>query len=122
MEGIFVRLEEFYSLTVVRRSNASEILEENIPFPKAKMMETCSIHAQVDLKSTCFRPSETPGSPPGSAEVAGSPGSPSSGTDAGHPDGGGALVAQDPGCQEGDAPNPQLPPVSMSSETLQPGT
>lgn len=61
-------------------------------------METCGIHAQVDPKSTC------------SAEVV-APRAPLLQEDAGHPGEGVALAARDPGRREGDAPNPQPPPV-----------
>ncbi|XP_049725825.1 breast carcinoma-amplified sequence 4 isoform X1 [Elephas maximus indicus] len=48
IEGMLLRLEEFCSLTDMIRSDTSQILEENIPLLKAKVMEMSSIYAKVD--------------------------------------------------------------------------
>ncbi|KAG8519660.1 Breast carcinoma-amplified sequence 4 [Galemys pyrenaicus] len=48
IEGMLLRLEEFCSLTDMIRSDTSQILEENIPLLKAKLMEMRGIYAQVD--------------------------------------------------------------------------
>lgn len=61
MAGVVLRVEEFHSLTVVRRSDTSQIVEENIPFRKAEVMETRGIHAQVDPKSRCSAEVAAPG-------------------------------------------------------------
>ena len=92
-EGMFLRLEEFCSLANVMRRDTSHVLEENIPFPKAEMMQMCGISAKVGptegLHQAGWGPSLPPGSPhasgqggpqcllAGSAEVTGSTGLPS---------------------------------------------
>ncbi|XP_004430595.1 PREDICTED: breast carcinoma-amplified sequence 4 [Ceratotherium simum simum] len=48
IEGVLLRLEEFCSLTDMIRSDTSQILEENIPFLKAKVAEMRGIYAKVD--------------------------------------------------------------------------
>ncbi|EPY88327.1 hypothetical protein CB1_000178005 [Camelus ferus] len=48
IEGLLLRLEEFCSLTDMIRSDTSQILEENIPLLKAKVMEMRGIYAKVD--------------------------------------------------------------------------
>ncbi|XP_036680229.1 breast carcinoma-amplified sequence 4 isoform X1 [Balaenoptera musculus] len=48
VEGLLLRLEEFCSLADMIRSDTSQILEENIPLLKAKVMEMRGIYAKVD--------------------------------------------------------------------------
>uniref|UniRef100_A0A8D1UYK9 Breast carcinoma amplified sequence 4 n=2 Tax=Sus scrofa TaxID=9823 RepID=A0A8D1UYK9_PIG len=48
IEGLLLRLEEFCSLTDMIRSDTSQILEENIPLLKAKVMDMRGIYAKVD--------------------------------------------------------------------------
>ncbi|XP_059561292.1 breast carcinoma-amplified sequence 4 isoform X1 [Myotis daubentonii] len=48
IEGMLLRLEEFCSLADTIRSDTSQILEENIPLLKAKVVEMRGIYAQVD--------------------------------------------------------------------------
>ncbi|XP_005866285.1 PREDICTED: breast carcinoma-amplified sequence 4 [Myotis brandtii] len=48
IEGMLLRLEEFCSLADMIRSDTSQILEENIPLLKAKVMEMRGIYAKVD--------------------------------------------------------------------------
>ncbi|XP_037023251.2 breast carcinoma-amplified sequence 4 isoform X1 [Artibeus jamaicensis] len=48
IEGLLVRLEAFCALTDVIRSDTSQILEEDIPLLKAKVMEVRGIYTKVD--------------------------------------------------------------------------
>ncbi|XP_057558991.1 breast carcinoma-amplified sequence 4 isoform X1 [Hippopotamus amphibius kiboko] len=48
IEGLLLRLEEFCSLADMIRSDTSQILEENIPLLKAKVMEMRGIYTKVD--------------------------------------------------------------------------
>ncbi|XP_061293944.1 breast carcinoma-amplified sequence 4 isoform X2 [Bos javanicus] len=48
IEGLLLRLEEFCSLADMIRSDTSQILEENIPLLKAKVVEMRGIYAKVD--------------------------------------------------------------------------
>nr|XP_030694943.1 breast carcinoma-amplified sequence 4 isoform X1 [Globicephala melas] len=48
VEGLLLRLEEFCSLADMIRSDTSQILEENIPLLKAKVMEMRGVYAKVD--------------------------------------------------------------------------
>uniref|UniRef100_A0A8C0XVC5 Breast carcinoma-amplified sequence 4 n=1 Tax=Castor canadensis TaxID=51338 RepID=A0A8C0XVC5_CASCN len=48
IEGTLLMLEEFCSLTDMIRSDTSQILEENIPFLKAKVTEMRGVYAKVD--------------------------------------------------------------------------
>uniref|UniRef100_A0AC11BJR6 Breast carcinoma amplified sequence 4 n=1 Tax=Ovis aries TaxID=9940 RepID=A0AC11BJR6_SHEEP len=80
IEGLLLRLEEFCSLADMIRSDTSQILEENIPLLKAKVVEMRGIYAKVDQldvstgplsrwsddtspswRPTCSRPSGTTG-------------------------------------------------------------
>ncbi|XP_044783469.1 breast carcinoma-amplified sequence 4 isoform X3 [Bubalus bubalis] len=48
IEGLLLGLEEFCSLADMIRSDTSQILEENIPLLKAKVVEMRGIYAKVD--------------------------------------------------------------------------
>ncbi|KAM5305007.1 breast carcinoma-amplified sequence 4 isoform 2-T2 [Glossophaga mutica] len=48
IEGLLLRLEEFCALTAGIRSDTSQILEEDIPLLKAKVMEVRGIYTKVD--------------------------------------------------------------------------
>ncbi|KAM6163876.1 breast carcinoma-amplified sequence 4 [Rhynchocyon petersi] len=48
IEEMLLRLEEFCSLTDMIRTDTSQILEENIPLLKTKVMEVNGIYAKVD--------------------------------------------------------------------------
>ncbi|XP_070277500.1 breast carcinoma-amplified sequence 4 isoform X2 [Myotis yumanensis] len=56
VEGMLLRLEEFCSLADMIRSDTSQILEENIPLLKAKVMEMRGIYAKVDRLENLSRP------------------------------------------------------------------
>ncbi|XP_006839387.1 PREDICTED: breast carcinoma-amplified sequence 4 [Chrysochloris asiatica] len=48
IEEMLLRLEEFCSLTDMIRSDTSQILDENIPLLKTKVMQISSIYTKVD--------------------------------------------------------------------------
>ncbi|XP_012393270.2 breast carcinoma-amplified sequence 4 isoform X8 [Orcinus orca] len=56
VEGLLLRLEEFCSLADMIRSDTSQILEENIPLLKAKVMEMRGIYAKVDQLEKLWTP------------------------------------------------------------------
>ncbi|XP_059976506.1 breast carcinoma-amplified sequence 4 isoform X2 [Mesoplodon densirostris] len=56
VEGLLLRLEEFCSLADMIRSDTSQILEENIPLLKAKVMEMRAIYAKVDQLEKLWTP------------------------------------------------------------------
>ncbi|XP_059561296.1 breast carcinoma-amplified sequence 4 isoform X4 [Myotis daubentonii] len=60
IEGMLLRLEEFCSLADTIRSDTSQILEENIPLLKAKVVEMRGIYAQVDRLENLPRPASPP--------------------------------------------------------------
>nr|XP_030694949.1 breast carcinoma-amplified sequence 4 isoform X6 [Globicephala melas] len=56
VEGLLLRLEEFCSLADMIRSDTSQILEENIPLLKAKVMEMRGVYAKVDQLEKLWTP------------------------------------------------------------------
>ncbi|XP_067564556.1 breast carcinoma-amplified sequence 4 isoform X4 [Pseudorca crassidens] len=56
VEGLLLRLEEFCSLADMIRSDTSQILEENIPLLKAKVMEIRGVYAKVDQLEKLWTP------------------------------------------------------------------